>query len=73
MPVHRLTRVLPYAPDQLFHLVGEVDHYPEFVPWITSMRTSNRRTDEAGASLVDAEASVGFAFLKERFATRVRR
>jgi coenzyme Q-binding protein COQ10 len=73
LPVHRLTRVLPYAPDQLFHLVGEVDHYPEFVPWITAMRTWNRRTDETGASLLDAEASVGFSFLKERFSTRVRR
>jgi coenzyme Q-binding protein COQ10 len=65
--------VLPYTPDQLFHLVGEVDHYPEFVPWITAMRTWNRRVDDAGASLIDAEAKVGFSFLKETFATRVRR
>lgn len=73
MPVHRLTRVLPYTPDQLFHLVGEVDHYPDFVPWITSMRSWNRRIDDAGASILDAEAGVGFAFLREKFATRVRR
>ena len=58
MPVHRLKRVLPYAPDQLFHLVGEVDHYPEFVPWITGMRTWNRRVDDAGASLIDAKPDV---------------
>jgi coenzyme Q-binding protein COQ10 len=73
LPVHQLRRVLPYAPDQLFHLVGEVDCYPQFVPWITAMRTWNRRVDETGASLVDAEAQVGFSFLKERFSTRVRR
>lgn len=73
MPVHTLKRVLPFTPEQLFHLVGDVDCYPQFVPWITAMRTWNRRADEDGATLVDAEAQVGFSFLKERFSTRVRR
>jgi coenzyme Q-binding protein COQ10 len=71
--VHRLTRVLPYQPDELFQLVGDVQHYPAFVPWVTSMRTWNQKTDAQGAVSVDAEASVGFAFLRERFSTRVRR
>jgi coenzyme Q-binding protein COQ10 len=65
---HHVEKVLPYTPDQLFRLVGDVTRYPEFVPWITSMRTWNAYQDS-----VDAEAGVGFAFLKERFATRVRR
>ncbi len=47
--------------------------YPEFVPWITSMRTWNARALEAGVETVDAEAGVGFTFLRERFSTRVRR
>lgn len=65
--------MLPYTPDQLFDLVGDVDRYPEFVPWINSMRTWNARTLADGVETVDAEAGVGFAFLRERFATRVRR
>lgn len=69
---HVVTRVLPYTPDQLFTLVGDVEAYPSFVPWITGMRTWNTR-QEGAVSLVDAEAQVGFSFLKERFATRVRR
>ena len=69
---HVVTRVLPYTPEQLFALVGDVEAYPSFVPWITSMRTWNTR-QEGAVSLVDAEAQVGFSFLKERFATRVRR
>jgi coenzyme Q-binding protein COQ10 len=73
MHVHRLTRVLPYDPDDLFQMVGDVAHYPEFVPWVSSMRTWNARTEADGVTVVDAEASVGFAFLKERFSTRVRR
>ena len=65
--------MLPYTPDQLFALVGDVERYPEFVPWITSMRTWNARELGQGADSLDAEAGVGFSFLKERFATRVRR
>lgn len=69
---HVVTRVLPYSPEQLFALVGDVEAYPSFVPWITGMRTWNARQD-GSISMVDAEAQVGFSFLKERFATRVRR
>ena len=69
---HTLVRILPYTPEQLFALVGDVEHYPDFVPWVTSMRVWNRR-EEGGASQLDAEAAVGFSFLKERFSTRVRR
>lgn len=47
--------------------------YPQFVPWITSMRTWNARTAGEGVDSLDAEAGVGFSFLKERFSTRVRR
>jgi coenzyme Q-binding protein COQ10 len=64
---------LPYTPDQLFALVGDVQTYPLFVPWITSMRVWNPRDEAEGVDRVDAEASVGFAFLTERFSTRVRR
>lgn len=69
---HVVTRVLPYSPEQLFTLVGDVETYPQFVPWITGMRTWNGRVD-GPVSTVDAEAQVGFSFLKEKFATRVRR
>ena len=70
---HHVSKILPYAPDQLFRLVGDVANYPEFVPWITAMRTWNARTLGDGVDAVDAEAGVGFSFLKEKFATRVRR
>jgi coenzyme Q-binding protein COQ10 len=70
---HHVSKLLPYAPDQLFQLVGDVSQYPEFLPWITSMRTWNGRPLGDGVTSVDAEAAVGFSFLKEKFATRVRR
>ncbi len=69
----RVSRELPYSPDDLFRLVGDVDAYPEFVPWVSSLRTWNRTEPEPGVSTLDAEAKVGFAFVRETFATRVRR
>lgn len=70
---HALTKVLPYQPDQLFEMVGDIARYPEFVPWLTSMRTWNAQELELGVTTVDAEAGVGFSFLRERFSTRVIR
>jgi coenzyme Q-binding protein COQ10 len=70
---HSVIRLLPYSPEQLFDLVGDVDAYPQFVPWISTMRTWNRREAEPGVGLLDAEVQVGFSFLRERFSTHVRR
>jgi coenzyme Q-binding protein COQ10 len=69
--LHRVTRILPYAPAQLAELVADVRAYPSFVPWVTAMRVWNERT-EGDARLKDAEAQVGFSFLKERFSTAIR-
>ncbi len=68
-----MTKRLPYRPDQLFALVGDIESYPEFVPWLTSMRVWNLREVAPGVTSIDAEAGVGFSFLRERFATRVVR
>ena len=68
-----MERVLPYRPDQLFDLVGDVRAYPKFIPWISSIRTGAERRDGDGATIIDADASVGFSVIKERFSTRVRR
>jgi coenzyme Q-binding protein COQ10 len=70
---HTVTKVLAHQPDQLFEMVGDVDRYPEFVPWITAMRTWNAQEIEPGVTSLDAEAGVGFSFLRERFSTRVTR
>ena len=54
-------------------MVGDVSRYPEFVPWLTTMRTWNAQELELGVTSIDAEAGVGFSFLTERFSTRVIR
>ncbi len=66
-------RVLPFAADKLFEMVGDVEKYPDYIPWITSMRVTNRTTMSDTVTRMDAEAGVGFKFLSERFSTRVTR
>ena len=57
----------------MFDLVGDVESYPQFVPWLTGLRTWNARTVAPGVESLDAEAQVGFAVFRERFSTRVTR
>ena len=70
---HQAAKHLPYSPEQLFALVGDVERYPQFVPGIATLRTWNLQAPSAGIETVDAEAGVGFGPFRERFATRVRR
>lgn len=72
LAVHRVTRILPYTPEQLAALVADVSAYPDFVKWVTTMRIRNQRDESPGVTVLDAEAQVGFSFLTERFSTWVR-
>jgi coenzyme Q-binding protein COQ10 len=66
MPRHSETRYLPYTPEQLFDLVGDVARYDEFLPWVVAVRVRSATEKETVADLV-----VGFNAFKERFTSRV--
>ena len=66
MPRHSETRYLPYTPEQLFDLVGDVARYDEFLPWVVAVRVRSSSEQETVADLV-----VGFNAFKERFTSRV--
>jgi coenzyme Q-binding protein COQ10 len=68
----RVTRILPYRPEQLFDLIADVEDYPEFLPWVSSLRAWNRTEGPDGIKSLDAEAKVGFAIVRETFGTRVK-
>ena len=68
MPRHSETRHLPYSPDQLFDLVGDVGRYQEFLPWIAATRVRSNSESEMIADLV-----VGFKAIKETFTSRVHK
>lgn len=58
---------LPYSPEQMFDLVGDVARYQEFAPWCIASRV-NRRDSE---SVFYADLVVGYKMFRERFSSRV--
>lgn len=70
MSTHRETLVLPYRAGDLFDLASDVARYPEFIPWIKTLKVSDRREGD-GRMQCRAEASVGFKGFSETFVTDV--
>jgi coenzyme Q-binding protein COQ10 len=66
MPTHAEHRVLPYTQEQLFNLVGDVERYPEFLPWCLGARVRERR-----GNVITADLLIGFKMVRERFTSRV--
>jgi len=66
MPAIRETRRLPYSAEQMFDLVADVGHYPEFLPWVVGVRVKSDSDSEMIADLL-----VGFKALREKFTSRV--
>ena len=67
MPSHAETRLLPYSPEQLFDLVADVEHYPDFLPWCAGARIRDRQAD----GCFTADLIVGFRMIRESFTSRV--
>lgn len=62
--MHR-SALVPYTAEQMFDLIEQVEHYPQFLPWCTRTQLIER-TDE----VVSATVEVGFRELHVRVTTR---
>jgi coenzyme Q-binding protein COQ10 len=63
-------RRLPFAPDALCRLVGDVRAYPGFLPWVQAIDVvKEERIGEGWRGL--ARADIGWRSIRERFATFV--
>jgi coenzyme Q-binding protein COQ10 len=67
----RFRQVFPYSPEQLFEVVADVRRYPEFIPYLTSMRVWDEAEEGPGFTSFRAEAGVGFGLFREKFGTLV--
>jgi len=70
VPSHKENRVLPYTPEQLYTLVGDIESYPEFLPWCIAAR-NRKRDDTADNSIIWSDLVVGFKLIRERFTSKV--
>lgn len=71
MPSFRTTRRVNHTAEEMFDLVADVEHYPEFVPLCQSLPI--RRSMEAGdgTKVVVADMTVAFGPVKETFTSQV--
>ena len=70
MKVHTEQKILPFKPDEIFELVGDVAKYPEFLPWCTGARIRDRQKTSTGETMI-ADLMIGFKMVREKFTSRV--
>ena len=62
MPTHAEQKPLPYAPEQMFNLVSDIEKYPEFLPWCVGTRIRSRE-----GNVLIADMVIGYKMFRERF------
>jgi coenzyme Q-binding protein COQ10 len=70
MKIHTEQKILPFKPDEIFELVGDVAKYPEFLPWCTGARIREKQKTSTGETMI-ADLMIGFKMVRERFTSRV--
>src|SRR5580704_5439446 len=63
-------RVRPSAAD-MFDLVADVEHYPEFVPLCRSLRVRKREGEGTNREVIIADMTVAYKLIHQTFTSRV--
>jgi len=71
MPQFRTKRRVRHNAGEMFDLVADIEHYPEFVPLCRSMRIIRRTPGDEGIETVVADMTVAYRFVRETFTSRV--
>jgi len=72
MPQFQTKHHVRHSADQMFDLVGDVEHYPAFVPMCERLSIRRRTPGENGVVTLLADMSIGYKLVRETFTTRVR-
>jgi len=70
MPEISTTRRVRHGADEMFDLVADVEHYPEFVPLCQSLKV-RQRIQQDGKDVIVADMTVAYKLLRETFTSRV--
>ncbi len=54
--------LVPYSPAEMFALVGDIEAYPEFLPWCSAASVLERGADEVRATIELSKGGVDKAF-----------
>src|SRR5688572_3914401 len=71
MPSFRTKRRVAHSAQDMFDLVADVEHYPEFVPLCRELKVHKRSTEAEGVEVVVADMTVAYKLVREAFRSRV--
>jgi coenzyme Q-binding protein COQ10 len=71
MPQFSTKRRAHHSAADMFDLVADVEHYPEFVPLCRDLKVRQRTAAGEGVEIVVADMTVSFKFVREAFRSRV--
>jgi len=71
MPQFSTKRRVAHSAADMFDLVADVEHYPEFVPLCRSLTVRRRARDDAGKDVIVADMTIAYKLVRETFTSRV--
>jgi len=71
MPEFSTRRQVRHTASEMFDLVADVEHYPEFVPLCRNLKVLKRAPAPEGVEIVVAQMVVAYKLLHETFTSRV--
>ena len=71
MPSFRTKRRVQHSAQNMFDLVADVEHYPEFVPLCRDLRVRKRDAKGEGVEVLVADMTVAYKLVRESFRSRV--
>jgi coenzyme Q-binding protein COQ10 len=71
MPQFTTTRRVAHSASDMFDLVADVEHYPEFVPLCRSLHVRRRTQDGEGRDVIVADMTIAYKIIRETFTSRV--
>jgi coenzyme Q-binding protein COQ10 len=70
MPELSTIKRVRHAASEMFDLVADVEHYPEFVPLCQALSV-RKRLDEGSKHIIVADMTVAYKLIRETFTSRV--
>jgi coenzyme Q-binding protein COQ10 len=70
VPTFETVRRVPFTPLQMYQLVADVEHYPQFLPLCEALSVRSRSVED-GNPVVVATMTIGYKAISERFTTKV--
>ncbi len=70
MGEHHTKRRVRHSAEDMFKLVGHVEHYPRFVPLCESLKVKKREVRD-GKTVILADMTVAYAMFRDTFTSRV--